>query len=52
MAPLINSCQYVHEPREDGLSDHSALTAAFTLQPSPGLPVSYPAACRTPATLF
>jgi exodeoxyribonuclease III len=52
LAPLINSCQYVHEPREDGLSDHSALTAAFMLQPSPGLPVSDPAACNVPATLF
>jgi exodeoxyribonuclease III len=52
LAPLIASCQYVHEPREDGLSDHSALTAGFTLRPSPGLRASDPAASSMPATLF
>jgi exodeoxyribonuclease-3 len=52
LCPLIASCQYVHEPREDGLSDHSALTAGFTLRPSPGLRASDPAASSMPATLF
>jgi exodeoxyribonuclease-3 len=52
LAQLIASCQYVHEPREDGLSDHSALTAGFMLQPSPSLPVSDPTAASMPVTLF
>ena len=43
---------YVHEPREDGLSDHSALAAGFTLQPPPSLPVPDLAGASMPATLF
>jgi hypothetical protein len=42
----------VHEPREDGLSDHSALAAGFTLQSPPSLPVPDPAGASMPATLF
>jgi exodeoxyribonuclease-3 len=52
LAPLIGGCQYVHEPRENGLSDHSALAADFAILPPPGLPVSDPAAATAPATLF
>ena len=39
-------------PRTDGLSDHSALTAGLTAQPPPGLAVSDPATATAPATLF
>ncbi|HEY5356968.1 MAG TPA: hypothetical protein VIJ82_04670 [Streptosporangiaceae bacterium] len=42
----------MHEPREDGLSDHSALAAGFTLQPPPSLPVPDLAGASMPATLF
>jgi exodeoxyribonuclease-3 len=52
LAPAISSCRYVHEPRTDGLSDHSALTADLTAQPPPALAVSDPAAAAAPATLF
>jgi exodeoxyribonuclease-3 len=49
---VIGDCQYLHAPRQDGLSDHSALTASFTLQPPPDLEISDPAATAAPATLF
>jgi exodeoxyribonuclease-3 len=52
LAPSVTDCWYVHQPREDRLSDHSALTARLTLRPSPPLLVSDPAATATPATLF
>lgn len=31
LVPLINKCYYFHEPRELGLSDHSALITVFRL---------------------
>jgi exodeoxyribonuclease-3 len=46
----VASCGYLHEPRNDGLSDHSALTAAWSLEPPAALAVTDPAA--GPATLF
>jgi hypothetical protein len=52
LAPAISCCQYLHEPRTDGLSDHSALTADLTVQPPPALAVSDPATAIAPATLF
>jgi exodeoxyribonuclease-3 len=52
LAPAIRTCQYLHEPRLDRLSDHSALTAGFTLQPPTGLAVTSPVTAATPATLF
>ena len=33
LAPASSGCRYLHEPRADGLSDHSALTADLTMQP-------------------
>jgi hypothetical protein len=33
LAAAISSCEYLHEPRRDRLSGHSALTAGFTLHP-------------------
>jgi exodeoxyribonuclease III len=48
----ITSCEYLHQPRADRLSDHSALTLRLDLA-SPGvLPVSDPAAAAEPPTLF
>jgi exodeoxyribonuclease-3 len=52
LAPAISSCGYVHEPRTNGLSDHSALTAYLTLQPPSSLAASDPVVAATPATLF
>lgn len=52
LAPAVSSCGYLHEPRTDGLSDHSALTACLTLQPPPALIVSDPLTAAAPATLF
>ncbi len=51
-ATSIADCGYVHQPREDRLSDHSALTARLAVRPSPALLVSDPVAAITPATLF
>jgi exodeoxyribonuclease-3 len=48
----ISNCEYLHEPRHDKLSDHSALTAGLTLQPPAVLAVSSPVTAATPATLF
>lgn len=52
LGATIADCAYVHQPREDRLSDHSALTARLTLEPSAALLVSDPVAAVTPATLF
>lgn len=49
---LITDCGYLHQPREQKLSDHSALTLRFNLAPPQTLPVSDPAAVTEPATLF
>ena len=49
---LITDCRYLHQPRQDKLSDHSALTIHFSLAPPQALPVSDPAAAAEPATLF
>ena len=48
---LITDCLYLHQPRQDKLSDHSALTMRLSLAPSQALPVSDPAAATEPATL-
>jgi exodeoxyribonuclease-3 len=52
LAPAISSCRYLHEPRTDGLSDHSALTAGLTVQPPPALAVAGLVTATAPATLF
>ena len=52
LTAAISGCEYLHEPRHDRFSDHSALTATFTLQPPAALAVSSPVTAVTPATLF
>jgi exodeoxyribonuclease-3 len=49
---LITDCVYLHEPRHDKLSDHSALTMRLSLVPSDELSVSDPANSAEPQTLF
>jgi exodeoxyribonuclease-3 len=49
---LITGCGYVHQPREEKLSDHSALTMRFDLAPPEALPVSDPVTATEPPTLF
>jgi exodeoxyribonuclease III len=48
----ITACGYVHEPREQRLSDHSALTMCLAVTPSRALPTSGPAMAAEPQTLF
>jgi exodeoxyribonuclease III len=48
----ISSCSYLHEPRHDGLSDHSALTASFTFEPPAALTVASPVGKVMSTTLF
>jgi exodeoxyribonuclease III len=52
LGAAISDCAYVHQPREDRLSDHSAFTVRLNLEPSPALLVSDPVAVVTPVTLF
>jgi exodeoxyribonuclease III len=52
LALAITRCQYLHETRLAGLSDHSALTASLAVRPPPALAVRDPAATEAPATLF
>jgi exodeoxyribonuclease III len=52
LSDLITDCQYLHQPRHDKLSDHSALTIGFSLPPPQPLPVSDPGDAAEPATLF
>lgn len=48
----LASCDYVHEPRLERLSDHSALTVRLTLTPTDRLLISDPAEAASPPTLF
>ena len=52
LAAAVSNCEYLHEPRHDRLSDHSALTASFTLLPPTELAVTSPVMAAMPATLF
>jgi exodeoxyribonuclease-3 len=52
LARRVVSCQYVHQPRTDKLSDHSALTLHLDLAAPEALDVSDPAAADEPDTLF
>jgi exodeoxyribonuclease III len=52
LTAAISNCEYLHQPRHERLSDHSALTARFTLQPPAALAVSSPVTASLPATLF
>ena len=38
LAGRITACDYLHQPRFDGLSDHSALTMQLAITPPAGLP--------------
>ena len=48
----ISACQYLHQPRLERLSDHSALTMRLKAAPSEALPISDPIATTTAPTLF
>jgi exodeoxyribonuclease-3 len=48
----ITACRYLHEPREQKLSDHSALTMLLALTPPQALPTSDPVTATEPQTLF
>jgi exodeoxyribonuclease-3 len=48
----VTHCEYLHQPREDKLSDHSALTLHLAVTPPPPLPPPGPAAPAEPGTLF
>jgi exodeoxyribonuclease III len=48
----ITACDYVHEPRRERLSDHSALSLRLSLAPPPPLPASDPATALAPLSLF
>ena len=49
---LITACRYLHQPREEKLSDHSALTVRLTLIPPETLATSDPVTATAPPTLF
>lgn len=52
LAAHLVSCTYVHQPRLDRLSDHSALTVCLAVDPGKRLITSDPAAASEPPTLF
>lgn len=52
LASGLLSCDYIHQPRLDRLSDHSALSARLTVDPGQRLITSDPAAATEPPTLF
>jgi exodeoxyribonuclease III len=52
LAGLVTSCQYIHQPRADRLSDHSALTMHLDLAAPQELAVGDAAVANEPGTLF
>jgi exodeoxyribonuclease III len=52
IAGRVTGCQYLHQPRADKLSDHSALALHLDLAAPPALAVRDPAAADEPGTLF
>lgn len=52
LASRLVDCTYLHQPRLDRLSDHSALTVSLALDPGARLITSDPAAANEPQTLF
>jgi exodeoxyribonuclease-3 len=48
----ITACDYLHQPRQDKLSDHSALSVRLSLAPPVRLLTSDPATALTPPALF
>ena len=49
---LITACGYLHQPRQDKLSDHSALTPRLGFTPPTALRTSDPLTATAPQTLF
>jgi exodeoxyribonuclease III len=52
LASNLLACDYVHQPRRDRLSDHSALSVRLAVDPGEQLITSDPAAASAPPTLF
>jgi exodeoxyribonuclease-3 len=52
LTPALVSCEYVHQPRADKLSDHSALTLRLGLAAPQALAVRNPAVPDETGTLF
>jgi exodeoxyribonuclease-3 len=52
LAGELAGCDYVHQPRHDRLSDHSALTVHFTLPTSAVVAAGDPRTATEPDTLF
>jgi exodeoxyribonuclease-3 len=52
LASTLLACDYVHQPRLDRLSDHSALSVRLAVDTGEQLITSDPAAANAPSTLF
>lgn len=52
LAEKLLACDYLHQPRLDRLSDHSALTVRLMIDPGQRLITSDPATASAPPTLF
>lgn len=52
LASRLLACNYLHQPRLDRLSDHSALSVRLAVDPGEWLITSDPAAAHEPPTLF
>jgi exodeoxyribonuclease-3 len=52
LASSLTACEYIHQPRLDKLSDHSAVSARLTIDPGERLITSDPATATEPPTLF
>jgi exodeoxyribonuclease III len=52
LAAQLLGCDYIHQPRLDRLTDHSALSARLAVDPGTPLITSDPAATQEPPTLF
>lgn len=52
LSAKLAACDYIHQPRLDKLSDHSALSARLLADPGERLITSDPAAANAPPTLF
>ncbi|MGH8966625.1 MAG: hypothetical protein ACRDXB_15045 [Actinomycetes bacterium] len=52
LARHLLACDYIHLPRSNRLSDHSALSVRLAVNPGQSLLTSDPAAAGAPPTLF
>jgi len=52
LVDALLDCDYLHQPRVDRLSDHSALTVRLAVDPGERLVTSDPATASAPPTLF